>query len=166
MRPLRLHVGHAGHLGQDVHDVMFGHGLALRVAEHTRRLEVPVYLERLGEALGQRHVSQTTSFRCRDVAVPVVTLDAELALREVDVRPLAGAHLAGSQPSIPTEQDNEPGPAIDASCGRDQLFVLDEVNSDYEDFSETTAEEASRVQRDCEEFVAACEAALEIRSAD
>lgn len=35
------------------------------------------------------------------------------------------------------------------------------LNSDYEDFSETTAEVASRVQRECERFVAACAASLE-----
>jgi uncharacterized protein (UPF0332 family) len=35
------------------------------------------------------------------------------------------------------------------------------LNADYEDFSETTSEEASRVQRDCEQFVAAWAAALE-----
>lgn len=40
------------------------------------------------------------------------------------------------------------------------------LNSDYEDFSETTEEEAIRIQRECEQFVAACAAALGVRPAE
>lgn len=36
------------------------------------------------------------------------------------------------------------------------------LNSDYEDFAETSVDEARRVGHDCEQFVAACATALEL----
>ena len=62
-----------------------GQRLAVVLAQHIGAPQMPMIAECGRESDGERHIPQPSAFRCRDVAVPVGPLDADLPLAEIDV---------------------------------------------------------------------------------
>jgi hypothetical protein len=69
VRPLRLHVRESRHLREDVREVVFAIG-SPAPSQSTRRGQVPMRLQRPGQASRERHAAQPSALGRRHVAVP------------------------------------------------------------------------------------------------
>ena len=78
------------------------------------------------EANGERHVPEATAFRCRHVALPLGSLDADLPFPEIHVAPLQCHHFTASKSGLSAEQHDQE--RVGFGCGSvHQLFVLLEI---------------------------------------
>ncbi|HSF18341.1 MAG TPA: hypothetical protein VLK65_22605 [Vicinamibacteria bacterium] len=81
-------------------------------------------LQRLSESSGHRDPPGTAPFRNRHLPLSIRPLHMKLTLGEVDVGPLQRHHLSATQPSVPSQEHNQP---LVAHRCLDQPFVLVEV---------------------------------------
>jgi hypothetical protein len=80
---------------------------------------MPMIAERGRESDGERQVPQPSALRRRHLAAPVGPSDTELTLREIDIAPFEGDHLAAPQPRLPTKEHDEMRSCIDRARRRD-----------------------------------------------
>jgi len=88
---------------------------------------MPVRTKRLSEPDRHRNVPQSTTFRTGDVALPVGSLDGELALVQIHVPPFQGHDLAAPQSGFSAEEHDQRRTMIESLRRRHKPFVRVEV---------------------------------------